>query len=199
MSISDKTDTAIPTKHNLIVCGSGAKSVLEACVNWQSLPYDKMFVVDDTAISGSASQYVWVPFTAPEAYYFTTPNLGRFPSGKDIHPVPIPLDLQVLILEPSTQWTVMACLGGVTGTMLYLSIAAYMAGKQNEVRFIGTLPFEFEGVKRRRNAQVVIDFVSSLHSQHVALLEPIKKRLDPCPLAHLFDAVNEEMFAMLYE
>jgi cell division GTPase FtsZ len=102
-------------------------------------------------------------------------------------------------MEPSTQWTVIACLGGVSGTMLYLSIAAYMAGKQNEVRFKGTMPFEFEGIKRRRNAQVVIDYVSSLHSQRVVLLEQIKKCFDPCPLVHLFDTVNEEMFAMLNE
>lgn len=164
-------DLGSTNESHLIAIGTVASKVV--LQNQNELQFDSITIVSDSSIETSCLNADFIPFTPPDfAYHFLGEK--KFLKRQPFPTTPLPQQIEAGIRSKKGEVVIFSALGKYTGTVLTASVAQAFCGSSN-LRFAGSIPFEFEGECFRDEALKTIRAISSCHPSNFFDLEQIRQ------------------------
>lgn len=158
------------SRHLVVLGSSSSKFLANYGGNFEFNTYT---LVNDTEPRSCSVNFDYFPFSPPDSAIM---KFGDFRVQKpdNLPELKINPDLKSALQQKSGIITVVAGLGNVSGTMLYQAIGTQLGKKLKDIRMVGTVPFRFEGIRRRNNAFKAIRSVNGKAPQTILYLDSIR-------------------------
>jgi hypothetical protein len=160
-----------PEKHHLVALGSSATNLI--LKHGSKLDFKSFTIVNDLRPMDCGFNYDYFHFSPPNSTFMKIGDLRV--QKPDILPyLKISPDLKSALEQKTGIITVVACLGNISGTMLYEAIGNQLERNQGGLQMLVTVPFRFEGIRRKNNAFKAIRNVEGNIFQKILNLDRLR-------------------------
>jgi len=187
---------AKPVRRHLVVLGSAATNLV---VKYGSkMTFDSYTVVNGLKPDGCPVNFDFFPFFKPDTSHLILEEF-RNQKPENLPFLELSDELKSTIEGKSGTITVLAALGNYTGTLLFQALGTQLDIKREDLRMVGTLPFLFEGSKRRENALAAIQNLKINPSQTIFPLDQIRQVYGNLSIRSAFEKADEWIVGALEE
>ncbi|PRY98280.1 hypothetical protein [Marinilabilia salmonicolor] len=138
----------------------------------------------------------------PRIQFVQIPPSGKviYPFGDPFHFPPQPgakvqLTNEVLqLVKANDKFVLLAGLGGFTASNLAKELTLMLHAENKDFQTICSLPFTFEGTKRRQNATKALSAIKHLPQVKYFELDSLKQKYGDLALSNAFDRVSREFW-----
>lgn len=174
---------------HLIALGSAATAIVMKY--GAQLPFDSFTLINDKIPDGCALETDFIPFDSPgEAFEYFGDR--RFLKKTKLPSLQLPHEIEAHLKSKSGELVFLAGLGKASGTMLMTAIVEQYHSALQNLRFVGTLPFDYEGSTLDTNALHVAEVMHSHSHQYSILpLQGIRVRFGNLSIRTAFEKADE--------
>jgi hypothetical protein len=187
--LTEVTESPKTNKRHLITLGSAAALIVSRY--GAELSVDSVTLINDRIPEGNESVVDLIPFFPAESVF---EYLGdqRFLKREKLPQLELPEKIKNHLASKSGELVFLAGLGKASGTMLFRAIAQQYMNSLQQLRFVATLPFAFEGSHVVANANQAVEHLSdqSLEASFFPL-ESIRKTYGNLGIRSAFEKGDE--------
>lgn len=181
-------------KNHLIVLGSAATRIIAN--QGSDLKVDSITFINDSEPENLAIPYKFISYCPPESAYML---LGgrKFLKNEPFPEIMLSEAVIKHLNKLKGKLIVFAALGSYTGTTHFQAMSKYVIKKGMEAKFVCSLPFEFEGSKRMKDAKLCSDFSGNLCDLQIFPHERIRKLYGNLCIRSAYAKADIEMMRMI--
>jgi len=179
----------------LIALGTAAcRSVAK---DGEKLNFDSFTLIDGELPSQVNVHAKFFRFIPPEYLYEPYEHV-RFLKKKPLPILPIPQDIETHLRTLEGDLVFLAGLGRATGTLLFQSLGLHYRNHTQGLEWLATMPFAFEGIYSRKNADQAINLLAENRRERTSLcLQEIPHRYGNLALRSAYEKADEWVIEVL--
>ena len=180
-------------KRHLIAIGIAASILsLKHDIN---IGFDTVTIVTESKPKFASDEIEFIEFNPPDSAY-TFLGEHKYLKKEPFQVIDLPMALRKAIRAKNGKVVMLAALGKYTGTVLSKSISDEFDGANN-LRFINTIPFSFEGSFIQNQSKLVAAEISLKHQCQTLHLEDIREKYGNLAIRSAFKKTDEELKRMI--
>lgn len=182
-----------PKKRHLIALGTAA-SILALKYD-TNIRFDTVTIVTDSKPKFAIGKIEYIEFIPPDSVY-TFLGDQKYLKKEPFQVIELPEAITNALRSKKGEVVIMASLGKFTGTVLSISIASAFAG-YSDLRFVGSIPFGFEGSYNRNQAIKASSEIALYHQCQFYDLESVREEFGNLSIRNAFDKADKKLMERL--
>jgi hypothetical protein len=158
LALTDLEGNPNPSGKHLIALGTAASLIISRY--GAELSFDSVTLINDRIPEGTEVAADLIPFFPSESV-FNRLGEHRFLKREKLPELELPAEIRNYLNSKSGELVFVAGLGRASGTMLFKAIVQQYTNPLQQLRFVATIPFYFEGSHLTDNADQIVKLLAN--------------------------------------
>ncbi|WP_100629746.1 FtsZ/tubulin family protein [Algoriphagus formosus] len=179
---------------HLIALGTAACHF--AAKNIKELPFQSVTLIDGERPTIHNQEGEFIRFSTPDSLFESIGSTKILKNG-NLPILPISSEIDDYLRSLKGDLVFLAGLGKATGTLLFQSIGMHYQNPKQNLEWIGTLPFEFEGSRKSAHADLAIHLLAENGKEpSVIYSEEIRKTFGNISIRTAYELLDQRIFEL---